>query len=175
MNAPNCRPAIVSAVAFSSVAPDTLAKAQKTCPDLAAHLDGKHSKGVVMEEVNFTPKIKLWCNTANGKRAKPLVPADHRLVLKQLYHQLNHPGQREILRKLAEAYYWPTMCKYVAEFVKTCYDCLVGKPAKRPKPPFSPRPVFQPRFSDVQIDIAGPLPPSEGMRYLLTIIDRISR
>ena len=31
------------------------------------------------------------------------------------------------------------------------------------------------RFSSLQVDIVGPLPPSRGHKYLLTIIDRTSR
>ena len=38
-----------------------------------------------------------------------------------------------------------------------------------------PRPVVNKRFSDVQLDIVGPLSPSEGMRYLFTIVCRTTR
>ncbi|GFY33680.1 uncharacterized protein TNCV_4593921 [Trichonephila clavipes] len=31
------------------------------------------------------------------------------------------------------------------------------------------------RFSHIHIDIVGPLPPSDGFQYLLTMIDRFSR
>ena len=31
------------------------------------------------------------------------------------------------------------------------------------------------RFTEVNVDIVGPLPPSQGFRYLLTIIDRNTR
>ena len=39
----------------------------------------------------------------------------------------------------------------------------------------APRPVWYPRFRDIQIDVVGPLPPSEGYSYLLTIFDRTTR
>ena len=38
-----------------------------------------------------------------------------------------------------------------------------------------PRPVLPKRFSDVMVDVCGPLPESEGKRYLLTVICRTSR
>ena len=31
------------------------------------------------------------------------------------------------------------------------------------------------RFTEVNLDIVGPLPPSQGFRYLLTMIDRNTR
>ena len=36
-------------------------------------------------------------------------------------------------------------------------------------------PVPSRRFTEVNIDIVGPLPPWEGFRYLLTMIDRNTR
>ena len=42
-------------------------------------------------------------------------------------------------------------------------------------PDMNPRPVMPRRFSDVMVDICGPLPESEGMRYLMTMVDRTSR
>ena len=42
-------------------------------------------------------------------------------------------------------------------------------------PPTKQLPVPDRRFSDVQIDVVGPLPESEGMKYLLTILDRTTR
>ena len=42
-------------------------------------------------------------------------------------------------------------------------------------PPLDSRPIMQPRFQDVMLDLVGPLPPSEGQRYLLTVICRTSR
>ena len=32
-------------------------------------------------------------------------------------------------------------------------------------------PVTDERFKDVQVDVVGPLPNSEGMRYLMTMLD----
>ena len=38
-----------------------------------------------------------------------------------------------------------------------------------------PRPVLQPRFQELEVDLVGPLPPSEGHTHLLTVVDRTSR
>ena len=67
------------------------------------------------------------------------------------------------------------MRKDVAEYVDLCVPCARCKPSPIIKPPMDPRPVMAPRFRDLQLDIVGPLPPSEGKRYLMTILDRTSR
>ena len=38
-----------------------------------------------------------------------------------------------------------------------------------------PRPILQPRLQHVEVDVVGPLPPSEGHTHLLTVVDRTSR
>ena len=38
-----------------------------------------------------------------------------------------------------------------------------------------PRPVPDKRFSRLQLDIVGPMPESEGKKYLLTILDTTTR
>ena len=42
-------------------------------------------------------------------------------------------------------------------------------------PPLKNKPVSPARFSQLEIDVVGPLPQSEGQRYLLTIICRTTR
>ena len=63
----------------------------------------------------------------------------------------------------------------VNDFVYKCVPCNACKPHRIIKPPLDSRPTIMPRFHDIQIDIIGPLPPSEGMQYCLTVLDRTSR
>ena len=63
----------------------------------------------------------------------------------------------------------------ISDFVSKCIECNRCKSAPAIKPPMVPRPVLQPRFQDVQCDLVGPLPPSEGHTHLLTLVDRTSR
>ena len=67
------------------------------------------------------------------------------------------------------------MKKDITEFVNKCHPCSSSKQAPIIKPPMDPRPVMAPRFKDLQIDIVGPMEQSEGMCYLLTVLDRTSR
>ena len=167
--------AAVTAVALQIVDPKILAEAQKECPDVKSHKEGKHIKSLVMREVEFAPGIYLLCDTAENKKARPLVPAQFRKTIINLFHGLTHPGVKETLRKVAARYYWSTIRQDVAEFVQSCHGCLSCKQTKTIKPELTPRPVTMQRFQDLQIDIVGPMPPSRGYRYLLTVLDRTSR
>ena len=165
----------VSAVALETMDPKQLAFDQGQCPEVTAHVQGKHAAGLVIRQVEFIPGTFLICDVSNGKKARPLVPKPHRDLLIRLFHNLTHPGQKETLRRLGERYYWPDMKKDVSNYVSRCHGCLSCKPHKQVRPSMDSRPVLQPRFRDVQLDIVGPLPVSEGHKYLLTIVDRTSR
>ena len=93
----------------------------------------------------------------------------------QILHGLQHPGRKATITTIAEKYYWPRMKTEINDFVAKCHDCNVVKITQTITPPMSHRPVPQKRFSDLFLDIVGPLPESNGMRYLLTIVDRTTR
>ena len=59
-------------------------------------------------------------------------------------------------------------------FIKTCNPCLKTKPNKKQvnSGEFA---VPDKRFSHVMVDIVGPLPVSQGYRFLLTCVCRSSR
>ena len=63
----------------------------------------------------------------------------------------------------------------VEAFVRTCHPCQVGKQSKTEKAGVGSFPVPDQRFSAIHLDVVGPLPPSNGYRYLLTVLCRTSR
>ena len=67
------------------------------------------------------------------------------------------------------------MKNQITDFVAKCKQCQACKPGKTITPELKPKPVLMPRFQDLQLDVVGPLEPSNGHRYLLTIICRTSR
>ncbi|KAK3773612.1 hypothetical protein RRG08_022321 [Elysia crispata] len=62
-----------------------------------------------------------------------------------------------------------------------CKECPTVKPPRStaihvpPPPPLTERPLPTDRFSILHVDLVGPLPESQGMSYLFTIIDRFTR
>ncbi|GFX83727.1 retrovirus-related Pol polyprotein from transposon 412 [Trichonephila clavipes] len=61
------------------------------------------------------------------------------------------------------------------KWVRCCESCQKSKIQSHTKTLLGTFSLPDARFSHIHIDIVGPLPPSEGHHYLLTIIDRFSR
>ena len=65
------------------------------------------------------------------------------------------------------------MC--IRDRCRTCPQCQLGKVARHTKAPVIVIPPASRRFGSIHVDLVGPLPPSDGCRYLLTIVDRFTR
>ncbi|XP_068205369.1 uncharacterized protein [Palaemon carinicauda] len=68
--------------------------------------------------------------------------------------------------------------KDVVRHCKSCHQCqMVGKPNQKiTKAPLIPIPVVEEPFTQIVIDIVGPLPKTKtGFQYMLTIMDRTTR
>ena len=167
--------AALSTVAFNVVDPTSLAKGQLDCPDVQAHRSGLHAAGLNLQDYEFSPGVTLLCDISNGKKARPLVPKPWRDLIIRMFHSLAHPGQKETLKRVSARYYWPGIKEDVSTYVKAC-SCQAVKTHKHIAIPPAHRIVPARRFSQLMLDVVGPLPTSpDGLCYLLTIIDRTSR
>ena len=92
-----------------------------------------------------------------------------------ILHKLAHQGTRRTRALLAERFVWPKMSADVKKWVSECDDCSKAKVQMHVKTPFTKFPVPEKRFTNVHVDVVGPLPESNGHRYLLTVVDRLSR
>ena len=63
----------------------------------------------------------------------------------------------------------------MSEYVKSCHPCQSVKPARKINPKAREFKVPDTRFHSLHTDVVGPLPESEGMRYILTILCRNSK
>ena len=63
----------------------------------------------------------------------------------------------------------------ISRWCKECVPCQVSKVTKHTVPKLREIPVPSRWFTEVSLDILGPLPPLQGFRYLLTMIDRNTR
>ena len=67
------------------------------------------------------------------------------------------------------------MSSQINSWTQACIACQKSKVHRHTKAPRSEYELPKARFSHVNIDIVGPLPPSQGNAYLLTIVDRFTR
>ena len=90
-------------------------------------------------------------------------------------HGLAHPGIRTSRKMVAARFVWHGMNKEVGLWAKTCVPCQRSKVQRHVITPLEHGQLPDRRFQRLHVDIVGPLPPSRGMTYLFTIIDRYTR
>lgn len=112
----------------------------------------------------------IVCDTSTGK-TRPYLPLRFRKQVFDVIHGLSHPGTRATRKMITQKYIWANMNKDINSWCKTCLACQQSKVHRHT---VSPLGSFMPaqRFEHIHIDIVGPLPISQGKRYLVTIIDR---
>lgn len=175
---PGCSPPSPVPVVFA-IAPATggpvidlaaLAVAQKSCPDTQRLISSQLLSIVQLQ----TGAVSLACDTSTGA-LRPLVPLDFRQTIFLAVHGLAHPGIRATRRLISSRWVWPKMSSDVAAWCRDCQNCQRGKVTRQPKAPLQAFTIPVQRFSHIHVDLVGPLPRSDGMTHLLTIIDRSTR
>ncbi|XP_068224808.1 uncharacterized protein [Palaemon carinicauda] len=114
-------------------------------------------------------------------REQIVVPSKFRHFILQEAHESEwggHLGIRKTLSKVKDNFFWPSVKKDVVRHCKSCHQCqMVGKPNQKiTKTPLIPIPAVEEPFTQIVIDIVGPLPKTKtGFQYMLTIMDRTTR
>lgn len=137
--------------------------------------DVKAAQGVpTFQLVEVEPGTRLVCKVEN-RSVRPLVPASLRRGIFDSYHQLSHPGQKAMRGLINKRYYWSTLTADVDAWVKSCSECQQSKITRHTTIPPKQIEIPKRRFSHLHVDLVGPLKPSNGYKYLLTIVDRFTR
>ena len=87
-----------------------------------------------------------------------------------------HPGVHRTSDFLARRFWWPGMMKDIREFVAACPTCARNK-ASHQSPPglLHPLPVPSRPWSHIAMDFVTGLPPSDGHRVIMVVVDRFSK
>lgn len=89
--------------------------------------------------------------------------------------RVEHPGIRATAKLISERYVWPGMQKEIRSWARACLACQQVKVHRHTNAPVGKFPSESPRLGHVHIDLVGPLPPSRGKTYILTMVDRATR
>lgn len=116
----------------------------------------------------------IWCEVSLSKN-RPYVPECLRREIFNIMHNLSHPGIRATRKIITGKYFWPGMNGDVNRWAGVCIPCQKSKIIRHTKSAIQSFGVESDRFEHVHIDIVGPLPSSNGNKYLLTVIDRFTR
>lgn len=155
---------------------EELSKFQKCDPELEELLKNDNEKSSFTLRsfpIRFSNET-LYCEVSTNN-VRPYVPSPLRKKIFHYIHDLSHPGIRSTRKKIAEMYFWPSMNRHISIWAKSCLNCQKNKIFRHTKSQSIPIKIPSGRFRHIHMDIVGPLPISEGKRYLLTIVDRFSR
>lgn len=115
----------------------------------------------------------LYCDVSVTGSTRPFIPESHRQVIMEHFHNIAHPGIRATRKFVSSRFVWPKMNRHITEFVRKCEACQKSKIHRHTTAPLASFGLPKCRFNHV--DLVGPLPPSNGHTYLLTIVDRYTR
>lgn len=76
---------------------------------------------------------------------------------------------------MKQKFLWTSINKDVRNWARSCIQCQKSKISKHVQSPIGNYSLVSKRFSEIYLDIGGPLPPSEDKRFCVTILDRFSR
>ena len=123
--------------------------------------------------------LQLYCEVSQPN-PRPVIPRNMTKAIFEALHGLSHPGGKATYRLLSSRYFWPTMKADIHTWCSECQACQRSKVGRHTKRPVSELPHPTQRFTNVHIDIVGPLTLPEAdstsrPRYLLTMIDSYTR
>lgn len=127
-----------------------------------------------LTNISFSPSSTITCDISTGV-LRPFITKRFRKDIFKSFHNLSHPGVRATQKLICSRFIWPSINKDVRQWARECTSCQKSKVHTHVKSPIGSYPDPGHKFQHVNIDIVGPLPPSNGYTYLLTCIDRFSR
>lgn len=152
-----------------------LSQEQQTDDELQNILAGNSSHSITLMPLTLPYcDRQIYCDTSHN-RVRPFITKKLRATFLQSTHNLSHPGRTSTTRMMTERFIWPGIRKDCTNFAKNCISCQKSKVHRHTRSEFQSYLPTQERFTDINIDIIGPFPTSEGQKYLLTIIDRFTR
>lgn len=161
---------VVASIDFNSIAKD-----QATDGQLQDLLRSNKTSLNLQQRRIPSLTTPIYCDVSISNSVRPYLPEKHRGAIMDQLHGLAHPGIRATRKLITDRFVWPSMNKDIAQFVRACQQCQRSKVFRHTHAPISSFEKPKARFRHIHVDLVGPLPPSKGNRYLLTIVDRFSR
>lgn len=115
--------------------------------------------------------------TGEDPRLLCYIPKGHRLSLLRVFHdEHDHIGTDRTTDLILRHFWFPSLRQFVRKYISHCLICLAHK--KVPRAPSQPiqswtKPDIP--FSIIHTDVLGPLPESNGFKYVLIIVDAFSK
>ncbi|GFU48982.1 hypothetical protein TNCV_2332811 [Trichonephila clavipes] len=164
----------VSAITFTSqIDYDCIAETQQTDQEL--HTLIASGTSLELKMVTFpNSSTEIMCDLSTGT-ARLYILKQHRQDVFSAMHNLSHPGIRLSVHLMKQRFVWPLISSDVAKWARHCLACQKSKIHRHTRSPLSSFQEPSQRFDHVHLDLIGPLPPSNGHTYCMTMIDRFSK
>ena len=118
--------------------------------------------------------VSIWCDVSTG-HARQYVTKKFRRKVFTRHHGLRHPSHRATKPLINSRFVWRGMNIDIAIWCRSCTGFQTAKVSRHNKPVFGKFDQPTERFDHVHVDLVGPLPYSDGFKYLLTCVDRFTR
>ena len=152
---------------------DAIADKQKDDPEirsLISKISSLQLKWLPLEK----SKKSILCDVSQSE-PRLILPSEFRKKAFDSIHFLNHAGIKSTNYMLKQKYFWPGLNKDVKQWVLQCHSCQNVKTKHHTQTPIHRYPPATQAFDELNLDLIGPLPPSRGYHYILTITDRFTK
>lgn len=157
-----------------NITAEEISIAQDTDDELKNILEFEWSGPNTYKQINIPGSEKtIWC--IDTPIPRPFIPVSLRQRLITVLHGKAHPGRKNSVKLINSRFFWPNMSKEIEAAVKACIICQQTKIHRHSRTPLV---AYQPpdqRFEHINIDLIGPFPTVNNLKYCLTIIDRFSK
>ena len=113
--------------------------------------------------------------STSTQQPRPCIHTPFRRQVFDTLHGLSHTGAKATVHLVSHRFVWPGVGKDSRAWTSACTPCQRSKLTRHVKAPPGSFNLPSARFSNVHIDLVGPLPLSSVFRYNLTAIDRYIR
>lgn len=127
-------------------------------------------KKILVAEYDTT----LICDISTD-RLRPFIPKQYRKLVFDSLHELSHPGIKSSIKLVQDRFVWPNLKSDIRNWAQCCIPCQSSKINRHTKSAIGNFPIPDTRFSHINLDIIGPLPPNNNFSYCVTMIDRFTR
>jgi cleavage and polyadenylation specificity factor subunit 1 len=149
---------------------DELSKAQANDRELQ-NLLRDQSGNLVLKQLDVSGNgVLVYCDVSTVK-IRPFLSGKFRKIGFNIVHRLAHSGARSTATQVSNRFVWPYMKRDCKEWTRACIACQRAKVTRHTKTPLGEF-AESGRFRHIHVDIVGPLPPSDGKQYVVTMMDR---
>ena len=132
------------------------------------------SSRVHLQLIKLPDGPSILCDTSQDT-PRPWIPPSMRRTVFDMVHGLAHPSRRTTVKIIKKKYIWDSIAADVKTWATTCIPCQKSKITRHTETGIGQFAQPNRRFGHIHVDVVGPLPASQGHRYLFTIIDRSTR